>query len=86
MMDRADIFTEKYRHPIEYFKPAFGLVLLREVILGHDRFDYAFKKYIEHWAFKHPAPDDFFRTMDNEAVKILPGSGENGFKITGNSI
>ncbi len=71
MMDRADEFTEKYRHPIEYFKPAFGLVLLREVILGHDRFDYAFKKYIERWAFKHPAPDDFFRTMDNEAGEDL---------------
>ena len=71
MMDRADEFTEEYRHPIEYYKPAFGLVLLREVILGHDRFDYAFKKYIERWAFKHPAPDDFFRTMDNEAGEDL---------------
>ena len=71
MMDRADEFTEKYRHPIEYFKPAFGLVLLREVVLGRDRFDYAFKKYIERWAFKHPAPDDFFRTMDNESGEDL---------------
>lgn len=71
MMQRADQFPEKYRHPIEYFKPAFGLVLLREVVLGHDRFDYAFKKYIERWAFKHPAPDDFFRTMDNEAGEDL---------------
>ncbi len=40
-------------------------------ILGHDRFDYAFKKYIERWAYKHPAPDDFFRTMDNEAGEDL---------------
>jgi hypothetical protein len=71
MMERADAFPEKYRHPIEYFKPAFGLVLLREVILGHDRFDYAFKKYIERWAYKHPAPDDFFRTMDSEAGEDL---------------
>jgi hypothetical protein len=71
MLDRADQFPEKYRHPIEYFKPAFGLVLLREAILGHDRFDYAFKKYIERWAYKHPAPDDFFRTMDNEAGEDL---------------
>src|SRR5678810_535001 len=54
-----------------YFKPAFGLVLLREVILGHDRFDYAFKKYIERWAYKHPSPDDFFRTMYNEAGEDL---------------
>ncbi len=71
MMYRADQFTEKYRHPVEYFKPALGLVLLREVILGPDRFDYAFKKYIERWAYKHPAPDDFFRTMDNEAGEDL---------------
>jgi len=71
MITRADQFPEQYRHPIEYFKPAFGLVMLREVVLGHDRFDYAFKKYVERWAFKHPAPDDFFRTMDNEAGEDL---------------
>jgi hypothetical protein len=71
MMARADMLTEKYRHPLAYFKPAFGLVLLREVILGHDRFDYAFKKYIERWAYKHPSPDDFFRTMNNEAGEDL---------------
>ena len=71
MMARADMLTEKYRHPLVYFKPAFGLVLLREEILGKDRFDYAFKKYIEHWAYKHPAPDDFFRTMENESGEDL---------------
>src|SRR6185312_3981180 len=71
MMARADQFSEKYRHPVEYFKPAFGLVLLREVILGHDRFDYPFKKYIQRWAYKHPSPDDFFRTMENEAGEDL---------------
>jgi hypothetical protein len=71
MMARADMLTEKYRHPLVYFKPAFGLVLLREVILGGDRFDYAFKKYIEHWAYKHPSPDDFFRTMESESGEDL---------------
>jgi len=71
MMSRADGVPEKYRHPMVYFKPAFGLVLLREVILGHDRFDYAFQKYIEHWAYKHPSPDDFFRTMNNESGEDL---------------
>jgi aminopeptidase N len=71
MMSRADMLTEKYRHPLVYFKPAFGLVLLREVVLGHDRFDYAFKKYTERWAYKHPSPDDFFRTMNNEAGEDL---------------
>ncbi|HJY21263.1 MAG TPA: M1 family aminopeptidase, partial [Hanamia sp.] len=71
IMARADMLPEKYRHPLVYFKPAFGLVMLREVVLGHDRFDYAFKKYIERWAYKHPSPDDFFRTMDNETGEDL---------------
>ncbi|MEP6684374.1 MAG: M1 family peptidase, partial [Parafilimonas sp.] len=71
MMARADLLTEKYRHPLVYFKPAFGLVLLREQILGNDRFDYAFKKYIELWAYKHPSPDDFFRTMESESGEDL---------------
>ncbi len=71
MMARADMLTEKYRHPLVYFKPAFGLVLLREVILDSSRFDYAFTKYINEWAYKHPSPDDFFRTMNNEAGEDL---------------
>ncbi len=71
MMSRADAIPEKYRHPMVYFKPALGLVLLREVILGRDRFDYAFKKYIEQWSYKHPSPDDFFRTINNEAGEDL---------------
>ena len=71
MLTRADAIPEKYRHPLVYFKPALGLVLLREQILGHDRFDYAFKRYIRSWAFRHPGPDDFFKTMDNEAGEDL---------------
>ena len=71
IMSRADEVPEKYRHPIEYFKPALGLVLLREVILGKDRFDYAFRQYIRRWAYRHPSPSDFFRTMDNEAGEDL---------------
>jgi len=71
MMTRADGIPEKYRHDLVYFKPAFGLVLLREVILGRDRFDYAFRRYIQNWAFRHPSPYDFFRSMDNEAGEDL---------------
>jgi hypothetical protein len=48
-----------------YFKPGIGLSLLRNEIVGPERFDYAFKHYINNWAFKHPTPTDFFRTMDN---------------------
>jgi len=70
-MTAADATPEKYRHPIVYFKPAFGLVLLREQILGKDRFDYAFRNYIHKWAYKHPQPDDFFRSMENGAGEDL---------------
>ncbi len=67
----ADLITEKYRHPISYFKPALGLVLMREQILGADRFDAAFRKYIAAWAYKHPSPSDFFRLMESEAGEDL---------------
>ncbi len=68
---RADAIREKYRHPITYFKAAYGLTLLREQILGPDRFDAAFKQYVRDWAFKHPSPSDFFRTMDSAAGEDL---------------
>ena len=48
-----------------YSKPSSGLVILREQVLGPERFDLAFKTYTSRWAFKHPAPDDFFRTIEN---------------------
>ena len=54
-----------------YFKPGMGLNLLRTQILGPDRFDYAFREYIKRWAFKHPTPWDFFRSMDNAAGENL---------------
>lgn len=54
-----------------YFKPALGLLLLREVILEPERFDYAFKFYIQNWAYKHPTPQDFFNCMENAAGEEL---------------
>jgi hypothetical protein len=71
IMTPADGVAEKYRHPITYYKTAFGLVLLREQILGKDRFDYAFRNYISKWAYKHPQPDDFFKSMENGAGEDL---------------
>ena len=50
-----------------YFKTSTGLNILRKTVLGKDRFDYAFKTYIIRWAFKHPQPEDFFRTMNDAA-------------------
>jgi Peptidase family M1 domain len=54
-----------------YFKPGYGLELLRNEILGPDRFDFAFRTYINRWAFKHPTPWDFFRSMENAAGEDL---------------
>ncbi len=71
IMAPADLISEKYRHPVSYFKPALGLVLLREQILGPQRFDPAFRAYIAAWAYKHPDPSDFFRFMASEAGEDL---------------
>lgn len=48
-----------------YGKPATGLNILRETIMGRELFDYAFKVYANRWKFKHPTPEDFFRTMED---------------------
>ena len=71
ILSRADTVIEKYRHPVTYFKSALGLVLLREQILGPERFDPAFRRFIALWAFKHPKPSDFFRFMESETGEDL---------------
>jgi hypothetical protein len=48
-----------------YGKPATALNILRETVMGRELFDYAFKEYSRRWAFKHPSPADFFRTMED---------------------
>ncbi|MCI5080451.1 MAG: M1 family peptidase, partial [Saprospiraceae bacterium] len=48
-----------------YHKPAVALNVLRETIMGRELFDYAFREYCRRWAFKHPTPADFFRTMED---------------------
>jgi len=57
--------------PNAYFKPATGLNMLRETIMGRELFDYAFKKYAQRWMFKHPTPEDFFRTMEDASAVDL---------------
>jgi hypothetical protein len=54
-----------------YSKPATALNILRETIMGRELFDYAFKEYCRRWAFKHPTPDDFFRTMEEASAVDL---------------
>lgn len=71
IMSLPDVIQENYLGNAAYSKPALGLTILREQILGEKRFDYAFNTYIKRWAFKHPTPWDFFRTMDNAAGEDL---------------
>jgi hypothetical protein len=54
-----------------YGKPATGLNILREVVMGRELFDYAFRTYANRWKFKHPTPEDFFRTMEDASAVDL---------------
>jgi hypothetical protein len=54
-----------------YGKPATALNILRETVMGRELFDYSFKTYSERWAFKHPTPADFFRTMEDASAVDL---------------
>jgi hypothetical protein len=56
---------------VAYYKPYFGLKLLRENVLGTERFDRAFRYYVHQWAFKHPTPWDFFHCMENYSGESL---------------
>ena len=68
-----------------YSKPAAGLFMLREVILGHELFDKAFKTYAERWRFKHPTPADFFRTMEDASGTDLDWFWRGWFFTTDNN-
>jgi len=54
-----------------YGKPATALTILRETIMGRELFDFAFKQYCTRWAFKHPEPADFFRSMEDASAVDL---------------
>lgn len=57
--------------PNAYAKPATALNILRETVMGRELFDYAFKEYAQRWKFKHPTPEDFFRTMEDASAVDL---------------
>jgi hypothetical protein len=57
--------------PNAYSKPATGMNILRETVMGRELFDYAFKEYARRWAFKHPTPADLFRTMEDASGEDL---------------
>ncbi|WP_407535387.1 M1 family metallopeptidase [Elizabethkingia miricola] len=66
-----DAMRESSIGALAYYKPGTALKILRNNVIGKDRFDKAFREYINRWAYKHPVPDDFFRTMENVAGEDL---------------
>jgi hypothetical protein len=71
IMTIPDVTQQNFLGMAAYEKPAAGLDILRKHILGVERFDSAFRIYIDRWAFKHPTPWDFFRTMENVSGEDL---------------
>ena len=65
-----------------YTKPGLGLIMLRDHIVGRDRFDPAFREYIRRWAYKHPTPADFFRTIEDGVGEDLSWFWRSWFYTT----
>jgi hypothetical protein len=65
-----------------YTKPGLGLILLRDRIIGPERFDAAFREYIRRWAYKHPTPADFFRTIEDGVGEDLSWFWRSWFYTT----
>ncbi|HEU4570191.1 MAG TPA: M1 family metallopeptidase [Gemmatimonadales bacterium] len=68
---------------VAYQKPGVGLRILRDVVLGPDRFDGALREYTRRWAFRHPTPADFFRTVEDYAGEDLSWFWHGWFETTG---
>ncbi|RKD87778.1 M1 family metallopeptidase [Mangrovibacterium diazotrophicum] len=70
--------------PNAYHKPTVALNILRETVMGRELFDYAFKEYAKRWMFKHPSPEDFFRTMEDASAVDLDWFWRGWFYTTDN--
>ena len=68
--------------PNAYGKPATALNILRETVMGPELFDHAFKTYAQRWKFKHPTPEDFFRTMEDASAVDLDWFWRSWFYTT----
>src|SRR5690606_34958534 len=68
--------------PNAYGKPATALNILRETVMGHELFDHAFQTYARRWMFKHPTPEDFFRTMEDASAVDLDWFWRSWFYTT----
>ena len=83
IMTRPDVQRPMALGFLAYAKPAFGLVMLREAVLGPELFDAAFDEYIDRWSYKHPQPADFFRTMEDVSGSDLSWFWRGWFYGTG---
>ncbi|MBI1770173.1 MAG: M1 family peptidase [Bacteroidetes bacterium] len=68
----------------QYQKAATALYILRETVMGHELFDKSFKEYAQRWAFRHPKPSDFFRTMEDASAVDLDWFWRGWFYSTDN--
>ena len=71
IMIRPDVMAGNQVYTVQYQKVAYLLTLLREQIIGVERFDFALRKYITDWAYKHPTPYDFFASINNSTGEDL---------------
>lgn len=71
--------------PEQYAKAATALYILRETVMGPELFDKAFKEYAQRWAFKHPKPADFFRTLEDASAVDLDWFWKGWFYTTDNT-
>lgn len=71
IMSMSDNIRQEEFGPNAYTKPSAALTILRETVMGPELFDLAFKEYAQRWAFRHPRPADFFRTMEDASAVDL---------------
>ncbi|MBT1704359.1 M1 family metallopeptidase [Chryseosolibacter indicus] len=84
VMSTSDNIRPNEFGPNAYTKPSAALTVLRETVMGPELFDRAFKEYAERWAFKHPKPADFFRTMEDASAVDLDWFWKGWFYTTDN--
>ncbi|MBI1343084.1 MAG: M1 family peptidase [Terrimonas sp.] len=71
LFNQPDVIGQNNLGVAAYLKPGMMLDALRDVVLGPERFDAAFREYVSRWAFKHPTPWDFFHTIENVSGEDL---------------
>lgn len=71
VMSTPQAMKERHIGILAYYKPGYAMRILRDEVIGAERFDAAFRKYIAYWAYKHPTPNDFFRVIENETGENL---------------